>query len=130
MRLPYWESILAEKIEAAKHLPFKWGQHDCILWAGGVAEAITGNDYLSEFKGQYKTKKEAYRLIKSIAKTLPEAVDQYVTRKPVLMARRGDVVWNGEGMGVCNGVYSIFLTPKNGLISIKTKDCTIAWHID
>lgn len=130
MRLPYWESILAEKIEEAKHLPFKWGTHDCILWAGGVAESITGKDYLSEFKGQYKTKKEAYRIIKSIAKTLPEAVDQYVTRKPVLMARRGDVVWNGEGMGVCNGAHSIFLTPNNGLVSIKTKDCTIAWRID
>ena len=130
MRLPRWESILAEQIETAKHLPFEWGQHDCILWAGGCAEAITGRDFIGFIRGQYSTQKQAYRIIKSLAPSLPEAVDLYAPQIAIGRAQRGDVVWNGEAMGVCNGVYSLFIMPDIGLVSIKTMDCLIAWRIE
>jgi hypothetical protein len=129
MRHSGWEAAFAARIEDTKHTPFEWGKNDCILWAGGCAEAITGRNYLSNIKGRYKTKRGAYRLIKSLAPSLPEAVDLYASRIPVLTATRGDVVWNGEGMGVCNGVYSLFLT-EAGLVSLKTKECSIAWRIE
>jgi len=42
-RLDGWERRLNDFIEARRHLPFVWGSNDCVTFASGALEAITGH---------------------------------------------------------------------------------------
>lgn len=130
MRLEGWESRLNQAIEEARHLPFQWGSHDCVTWTAHCVQVISGTDYLADIRRPYKSKTGAYRLIKSIAPTLADCVDLYLTRIPVAQAKRGDVVMHSSGaLGVCFGVNSLFITEEQGLAGDSTLSCPNAWSV-
>jgi hypothetical protein len=41
-RLPSWPERLAEYLVASSKVPFAWGSNDCVLFAAGAVEAMTG----------------------------------------------------------------------------------------
>lgn len=41
-RLPDWPERLAAYVEARRHRPFAWGSNDCVLFAAGALDAMTG----------------------------------------------------------------------------------------
>lgn len=62
-RLKNWPSRLQATIEAARHHPFTWGEHDCCLWAASAVLACTGEDPAAAFRGTYADAMSAARLI-------------------------------------------------------------------
>lgn len=100
-----WEARLAVLIEARRHAPFKWGQHDCGLFAADAIEAVCGVDVAATLRGYHSAVGAARSLARhglgdvgdvAVALGLPE-------RQPI-DARRGDVVSFRTELGVTLGV--------------------------
>lgn len=128
MRLENWPTKLSNAIEQAKDKPFKWGVFDCVTWAADAVLAITGIDYFDQYRGTYKTKKEALAIIKTEFETIENPLNELFTPIKTTMAGRGDVVLYKKAIGVCDGVYSFFATPK-GLTPVKTLLTEKAWRV-
>ena len=88
-RLPDWPERLAAYLAAMRPHRFAWGTHDCVQFAGGAVQAVTGQQVLAL---QWASMAEAVRLLRSIG-TLAQAVGQVLPELagPAL-AQRGDVV--------------------------------------
>lgn len=117
------------EVENAKNKPFVWGSHDCLTWACNVILAMTGHDYLKDFRNGYTSKKGAYRLIKKYGESLPGCIDRHLERIPVSFAKRGDLVLQEQAIGVCLGIQSLFVTEAHGLQGLQTLGCEIAWRV-
>lgn len=92
-RLPDWETRLARAIAAARRTPYKLGDHDCFLFAGRVAQALTGADPVAIYKGTYATRLESLRLMVSLGGSAEAVVDAVFgfPRQDRNFARRGDL---------------------------------------
>ncbi len=132
MLLDQWESRLVDAIEAARHKPFEWGQHDCCLFAADVVAAITGTDYATDLRGTYDTRQEARAILKGYG-GVEAYVEQYFEPTPLTMVKRGDLVLYCqaeaiESLGICLGKDSAFVTLA-GLTFVPTRLSQKAWSI-
>jgi hypothetical protein len=130
MRVEGWESLLAAHIHAAYHQPFRWGQHDCALWASAWVGKAAGTDHGVLWRGKYKTELGAARLMKKRGYTVVEAIaDAHLTVIPVPYAKRGDLVLHPQGaLGIVTGRQSVFLM-RERTESIDTLSCLKAWTV-
>lgn len=53
MRRPDWPERLAAVVDAARNRTFRWGQHDCALFALDCIDAQTGGQVAARFRGAY-----------------------------------------------------------------------------
>ena len=107
-RLPDWERRLADYIEAIDIASL--GAAPCAQFAADCAQAITGVDFYESYRGRYKTAAGAARVLKRIGGgDLPLTFDLHFEQKPPAFAQRGDIVFNGESMGVCIGGVGLFI---------------------
>ena len=145
-RLPDWPERLIGYFESMKTASFEWGKNDCILFALGAAQIMTGVDTAKDFRGLYKNARGAARVMRKRFGTtnLSEAADVFKTEWgseecPVLMAQRGDIVeadvvsaegGSGPSLGVVDldGTHALFAGPS-GAIRIKIADCHRAWRV-
>jgi len=124
------EKLSREYIENTKPTSFKYGVLDCAIWVGKYVESITGMDFYSSFQNKYKTWSGGRdELRRSGYESLTNYMDKNFSRIPVLMAKRGDLVFFKGALGICQGTYSWFLN-KTGKSSKFTNDCTKAWVIE
>jgi hypothetical protein len=76
-RIEGWELKLDDFIKSRQNVKFEWGIHDCALFACDAIREITGTDPAYYFRGKYKTKDEAYLLLKEFARGgLEETVEK------------------------------------------------------
>lgn len=128
-----WPEALAAAVEAARHLPYVLGQHDCLRFTCRCIEVMTGADFWPRFAG-YSTRLQALRVIAAIAPSLGEAVGNILQTpsQPTAMARRGDVVLyrdaSGEHLGVCTGAQFAVLTDQ-GLAFLPLAEGVHAWRV-
>lgn len=90
-----WPELLKAYLDGARTRSFAWGENDCILFAAGAVEQMTGIDTASEFRGKYKTEMGAARLLRKLAPSgLPHAIARALGAEEIspLQAWRGDVV--------------------------------------
>ncbi len=128
-RLQDWEVRLAEAVEAAKGVPFAWGQHDCATWAFDVRAALTGTprpawSYTTEAGGRRWMKRQGWAGFTEAATA--------ILGEPVapLMAQRGDIVLliEPEAFGVCLGAQVAAVGPV-GLTMVPLRSCRLAWRV-
>lgn len=62
-RLEGWEIKLDDFIKSRQNQKFQWGIQDCCLFACDAIREITGEDIADHFRGQYKTKDQAYLML-------------------------------------------------------------------
>jgi len=85
-----WPEALAAYIIAALYRPHAWGTHDCVTFARGAVEAVTGAAIALPVAW---TDQASARAALQAAGGLPAAVDSVLPRLPsVLLAWRGDIV--------------------------------------
>lgn len=65
MKTEGWQKRFWDNINAKKRLPFVWGSHDCVMFATGSFEIVTGIDYTAQAQEHYpySTEEEARALI-------------------------------------------------------------------
>lgn len=52
-RFTFWRTALFDYVHASAPKPFRWGEHDCGLFAAGAVQAMTGEDFAADFRGRY-----------------------------------------------------------------------------
>lgn len=57
-----WRSRLTAYLVETGNRRFRPGQHDCVLWAAGAREAVTGDDPMRDWRGRYSTIEEGLQL--------------------------------------------------------------------
>ncbi|QEG30285.1 hypothetical protein GobsT_50890 [Gemmata obscuriglobus] len=124
-----WEQLLNDHIERARDLVFQWGTTDCALWCAEWVTIATGEDFAEPWRGRYESEVELNALLVAMDLTGPaDIADLALPRVAVAFAQRGDVVLWQNGLGICNGTHSHFLTER-GVTRARTRDCTAAWQV-
>lgn len=123
-----WEQRLYQFIEGRRLRPFAWGQHDCALFAADAVQQMTGVDLAADYRGKYRTLKEARGLGE-----LADLVDRAgLSRKPnPRFAMRGDVVLMGgprPALGICLG--QVFVAPGREQLAFESMCLPeICWRV-
>lgn len=112
MRLKGWEQALASHTRAHMRTPYRWGAHDCALFAAGCVAVVTGEDFGAEFRGTYDDEHGARRLLASLGcEDVGDLASRYLPEIAPSEARRGDVV-------MIAGKFGPFLAVVDGRTAI------------
>ena len=133
MRHGDWSTALALYLESCTDKPFKWGEHDCCLFAANAVVAMGGQDYAADFRGKYRTKTGALRALKRYGKGDIASTMTALLGEPCapLQASRGDfVLLENQGdpaLGIVfNGIWFVGL---NGLVKAQLSDALMFWRV-
>ncbi len=119
-----WEQRLHDMVKAHRDKPYRWGEHDCLIFSANVAKAVTGHDPARGHRRKYRSHASAYSYLrKTFAVDSPEALlDTLFTQKAVGFAQRGDIVLchldqvpgssdddpvPGQAPGLCMGAFAL-----------------------
>lgn len=135
VRLPDWPERLSEIIDASRHKPFIWGEHDCCLFAMDCVEAMTGVDLAEPFRG-YKGKKQGFMVLKEHGgvKGIAESVaDKFgIEEIDPAFAGRGDVclfnIGQGDSLGIRAGEW-IYAPGLEAIAAMRLSLAKRAWRI-
>lgn len=134
-----WENDLAAYIASVRSTPFSFGHHDCGLFAAGAVLAMTGDDPGAPFRGRYSTELGCAKALKRFgAGDLKSTLDALFEQIPIGKIGRGDLVWNGEAVGVGMAGYALFVgraetvegeQVAEGLIRIPRAEWVGGWRV-
>jgi len=135
VRLDNWPRLLSEAVEIARLTPFRWGIHDCALFAVDLVRAITGTDLGTAVRGRYQDAQGAAEVMIEVFGTarLDEVVTQLLGEPiAVTLAQRGDVVLldviEGPALGVCLGMVAVGAGPT-GTVMVPMEKWVKAWRV-
>jgi hypothetical protein len=126
MRVENWERLLNEYIEQNNNKPFKYGRWDCCIFTAGAVKVMTGENYIKEFK--YTNKKKAEELIEQSGGIMKILTDRFGEPQNPNLARRGDIIYHNEAIGICLGAKAIFLT-LNGFLFVPMNEWLYSWRV-
>ena len=135
MRREDWPERLNAYIDGASAKMFDWGRHDCCTFAAGAVHAITGVDWMPEFRGRYDSEKTAKAALKDIGRgsLLKTICSKFGKPVAPAKARRGDLMLanlgDGPALMVCVGPDAIGPGLGN-LIRVPVSDCRFAWSVE
>lgn len=126
---------LATYVGAATERPFRWGEHDCALFAAGWMTVLTGRDPAAALRGTYSDAAGAGGVVGED----PEAwfagmatAHGLVAIEP-RFARRGDVCLldygDGPALGICTGAEMVLPAQPYGLARFRLSRARRAWRI-
>ena len=129
MKTEGWEKRLQDFLDSVG--PFEWGTNDCCMFAVRAVEVMTGVDHGKPYRG-YKTALGAHRRLEKYGGVDGIATIELGELKPVLFAKRGDVVsvQGGENilLGVCLG-DKMAAVSETGLIFRPMESAQNAWSV-
>lgn len=126
---------LAAYVGAATERPFRWGEHDCALFAAGWVATVTGIDPAADLRGTYHDEAGA----RAVLGEDPEAwfagtaVAHGMIAIDPRFARRGDVCLldygDGPALGICTGAELVLPARPSGLARFRLSRAHRAWRI-
>lgn len=133
VRKPTWEAELNAYLRSKRNEPFAYGSNDCALYIAGAVEAMTGVDPAAAYRGQYSTELGAVKALKKLGQgTLEATLDATFGPIATGFIGRGDLVWNGESVGVCIGAEALFVGEEGstvGLVRIPRREWVRGWKV-
>ncbi|SEU03385.1 DUF6950 family protein [Paracoccus homiensis] len=118
-RLDNWRSRLSAELDRQRLTPFEWGGHDCALgFAGGIVEALTGEDMAAPYRGTYRSLRSAKAVLRDAgAADLGDFVATLLPEIDPAQARIGDLgiieTPDAFGQGLCMVDASTLLVLTN-----------------
>ena len=132
MRSPHWPQLLDAYVESTKARAFEWGSLDCVTFAANWRALVTGEDPIAEWRGSYKTEREALKLIAGLGCDGIEALGTRLFGEPDPLgpkfAGRGDLVLAQGALGISLGARGAFLG-KTGLEYLPARDFKTVWKV-
>lgn len=122
-----FEALVRDRMNA----PFKWGEHDCCLFAADAVLAMTGRDPAAAERGTYDSAAGALQLLAELGGLAAVAARAGEPITP-LQATVGDVgLVNVNGtdlLAVCSGLN--WLAPGGtGLVALDLQEAQQAWRV-
>lgn len=140
IRFHDWPTRLAEYFESCRDTEFEYGVFDCVLFACGALQVMTGLHPLKFYIGKYKTAIGAARQMKIYAgggvREVAEKASRSIGLKPVApaLAKRGDMVLAVQdgvaAWGVVDlnaGFARVVSSNEGGIGQIPLKTVTHCW---
>lgn len=126
-----WEKRLAAYIVTVRADVNALGDVPCARFAAGAVEAQTGFDGHAPFAGKYDGEISAAKALRKIgAGSLESTFGRHLARRPApSFAQRGDIVFNGEAVGVCIGSTALFIA-DGAMVEIPRKEWICAWDTE
>ncbi len=101
-----WHGLFLDLVDAKKNTEFKWGETDCALFAADAVKIMTDTDFAEEFRGKYKSKSGAAKVLKDLGfKDLDAAISSKFEPIDRNFSQRGDVVLFQTDLGPTTGIY-------------------------
>lgn len=123
------EMVLHSHVEHIKNKSFVYGEHDCFIFVFTFFNKIKKVEIGKEFFGKYKTHTGYMRLLKKNGyNSIDEYCNAFLKQKNINFANRCDLVLRNGCLGICDGMYSLFIT-DDGIKSFKTSECTHSWGV-
>lgn len=125
-RLPDWRPRLAAYVQDAWRKPFRYGEHDCSLFAAGAVEAMTGVNPAAPLPCRYDTLQGGLEALEAFGFKGPADVAMSLfQRVPKAQAQVGDLVVadmpDGPAVGVVQGPR-VYFVGEAGLMTIDLLD--------
>jgi len=109
-RIGDWELALYDYMVANENQPHVYGERDCVLFAAGAVQAMTGEDFAAEYRGKYTTEKGALKILAKLGDgTVRGLVDRHLPSLPIGFGRRGDLALFEGSLGVIMGPHAVFV---------------------
>lgn len=152
-----WPERLSPFVRARARTPFRWGRHDCALFAADWILESTGHDPAAWFRGRYEDALTAQAALRDflaergvkisgeadlsengfLFSHYLESVAWEILGRPldcVLSAQRGDVVGVRDhrdrlALGVCLGASVVAPAPVRGLGFTGLDEAGPAWRV-
>lgn len=132
-RVNDWATKLAQLLHERRDMPFKWGEHDCCLFAADAYRAMCDIDLASDFRGRYKTELGAYRALKRLGYADVDAVLTAKLGEPKATAiyERGDILLMDIDGRQTAGVYfnGAWGTSEHSLVQVPRNKILKAWSV-
>ena len=136
MRTRQKDEDLRAYLKEHGQLPFAWGEHDCIMFAGKWLDWRTGSGYVSEWQGRYHTALGAKRVIDAEFGSFDLVMDRFARPIPHQLAQPGDIVLavlpdQEQTHGILDGQQVIF-AGADGAVIWQRADIYIekAWRVE
>lgn len=119
VRFPDWPKRLNAHINSLRGQEFGWGEFDCVLFAAGAVQAITGWDPIAPWRGQWSDEGSAYRMMEEVGRGGRAINGSALYRAMVYTlgssirgqrGKRGDIAYFEGNCGVIVGTHALFLT--------------------
>ena len=124
-----WEQALADYIEGKRFEPFEYGVNDCCTFISGAVIAMTGEDPMPEFRGQYNSLASSVRALRDIGEgDLESTLDAKFPVTPIGRAQRGDIAFFTDSAGIIVGDFAWFVS-DDGLERVPRADWDKAWSM-
>ena len=140
-RVSAWDMRLAEYLAywrqgfeqgTLSELAF-WGSRDCCTFAAGGVYAVTGEDPMAEFRGEYATREESAKALRETGEgTLLKTLDAKFPGREIAFGRRGDLAFYSGNVGVIAGAEAIFVGQEDdgeGLTGVPRADWSHVWSV-
>lgn len=131
VRRPDWRVRLDAHLAAAARHPFAWGSHDCVSFAAGAVEAMTGEDLRAGTR--YATAIGARRLLRRLgAADVLGLARAHLPEIPVAAARIGDLAAvatpDGPALAVVGGGH-VLAPAHQGLAALPLSAAHAAFRV-
>ena len=140
MRRHDWPERLTAFIESRKKTPFIWGEHDCCMFSCDAIVAITGMDPARRFRGLYRDRRSAARVLREIYGDGLEHTMECIAKElgaeeiEPMTAQRGDACCVYEegrpaAFGICVGNKVALANAPFGLFFAPLETIQRAWRV-
>ena len=133
-RYSFWRTALTDYVQTVASEPFRWGEHDCALFAAGAVRSMTGEDFAARYRGKYKTLRGGLGLLKKagFADHAEMAASLFEEIHPS-QAMVGDIAAVEEdgavALGVVQGELIYVLRPDEGLATVPLLRAARAFRV-
>lgn len=134
MRVANWPSQYHRAVASARTVPFRWGVHDCVLFAAYVVDSISDLDVTARFKARYHWHNEATaQAILGQAGGLDVLVREFLGQPvPWTMLSTGDIVLassEGKHLLTVHDGHNLLYPGPNGVAPLPLAQAIHGWRI-
>lgn len=114
-----------EYIKSNENNKFKLGSWDCLEFVLCYHTNLSELHFVKKIRGKYESILDYERLLlENNYINILDCAKKSLKKRDKMFAQKGDIAVYKKALGLVEGYYSIFLSPKNGYTLIKTIDCT------
>lgn len=139
IRYSDWPERLTRFLAGCQSRQFAYGSFDCCLFVADAVLAMTGADIAAEFRGRYRSRREAFTLAENYAgkrsiRALIEKALAQLPEVPVLCAQRGDPMLIRRGSDYSLGLIDlsgqrIVKPAASGFVTFPLTHAVCAWRV-